>query len=255
MFGDSAIIAGRFSGVNNVMFAQVMVSAIGLAAFIVTRWPGRRGRIAMVVLLVATVGVVAIPMWGADVGGTLAAIPTLALVGARLGGWRVRWRTLVLWGAAAVAVVVALGLLDMARSTADQSHLGRLFERFESEGFDGLWTVVERKIAVNVRSLQGSVWRFILGPVIIAAVVTAWRAPGRFRALAERLPAVPAVLPGIVVGLVLGYALNDSGIAVPGMMLAVMVPAVVVPHVPSGRGSHALLTYSTRPRPSSRATS
>jgi hypothetical protein len=181
----------------------------------------------MIVLLALTVGVVAAPMWGADVGGTLAAIPMLALVGARLGGWRVRWRTVAASGAVAVAVVVAFGLLDMAQSSADQSHLGRLFERFESEGFAGFWTVVERKIAVNVRSLQGSVWRFILVPVLIAAVVTAWRAPGRFSALADRLPAARAVLPGIVVGLVLGYALNDSGIAVPGMMLAVMVPAVV----------------------------
>ena len=78
---------------------------------------------------------------------------------------------------------------------------------------------------------------------IIAAVVTAWRAPGRFRALAERAARrCAAVLPGIVVGLVLGYALNDSGIAVPGMMLAVMVPAVVYLMSPPGRGSQSGLT-------------
>ena len=40
VFGDSAIVAGRFSGVNNVMFAQVMVAAIALAAIIVTTGAG-----------------------------------------------------------------------------------------------------------------------------------------------------------------------------------------------------------------------
>lgn len=227
VFGDSAIIAGRFNGVNNVMFAQLVVAATGLAAIVVTRLPDRRGRTLMVLVLGLTVFVIAAPMWGADVGGTLAGIPTLCLVGAKLGGWKVRLRTVLLWGAAALAAVVAFGLLDLARDSADQSHLGRLFERIGSEGFEGFATVVERKIAVNLRSLQGSVWRFILGPVVVAAVIVAWRAPGRFRDLVRAMPALRAVLPGLVVGLVLGYALNDSGIAVPGMMLAVSVPSVV----------------------------
>lgn len=227
VFGDSAIIAGRFNGVNNVMFAQVIVAATALGAILVTRMPTPRGRALMVAVLAGTVFVIAAPMWGADVGGTLAGIPTLAIVGARLGGWRVRWRTLVVWGAVAVAAVVVLGLVDLSRDSAEQSHLGRLFERFESEGFDGFATVVERKIAVNVRSLQGSVWRFILGPVVIACVVIAWRAPGRFADLVRRVPVLRAIAPGLAVGLVLGYALNDSGIAVPGMMLAVAAPAVV----------------------------
>ena len=227
VFGDSPIVAGRFNGVNNVMFAQLFVGTTALAAILIDRVPGRRGRVLLVLLLAAIVLINAAPMWGADVGGTLAAVPAFALIGSRLGGWRIRWRTALLWGSVAVAVVVALGLLDLTRDSTDQSHLGRLFERFGSDGIEGISTVVERKITINLRSLQGSVWRFILVPVIIGAVLAAWRAPGRLRDLANRFPSLPAVLPGVVVGLVLGYALNDSGIAVPGMMLAVMVPAVV----------------------------
>lgn len=227
VFGDSAIVAGRFIGVNNVTFAQLIVAATALGAIVVTRMPTRRGRALMAAVLAGTMFVIAAPMWGADVGGTLAGIPTLALVGAQLGGWRVRWRTLLVWGAVAVAAVVVLGLVDLSRDSAEQSHLGRLFERFESEGLDGFATVVERKIAANVRALQGSVWRFILAPVLVACVVIAWRAPGRFGDLVRRLPVLRAIAPGLAVGLVLGYALNDSGIAVPGMMLAMAVPAVV----------------------------
>jgi hypothetical protein len=198
-----------------------------LAALIVHQVDGRRGRTLMVALLTAVIVVIAAPMWGADVGGTLAGIPTLAVVGARLGGWRVRWRMVALLGAVTVVAVVGFGLLDLAREPADRSHLGRLFERIGSEGFDGFATVIERKIRVNLRTLSGSVWRFILVPVIAAAVLTAWRAPGRLRDLATSFPALRLVLPGALVGLVLGYAVNDSGIAVPGMMLAVSVPAVV----------------------------
>lgn len=227
VFGDSPIVAGRFNGVNNVMFAQLFIGTVALAAIFTDRLPLARSRVAVAVLLSAVVLVTAAPMWGADVGGTLAALPALALVGVRLTEWRPPWRTVLLWGGVAAAAVVGLAVLDLSRDSADQSHLGRLLERFSSEGFDGIWTVIERKIAINLRSLRGSVWRFILVPVLVAAVVAAWRAPGRLRELAAGFPALPAIVPGLIVGLVLGYALNDSGIAVPGMMLAVSAPAVV----------------------------
>lgn len=227
VFGDSAIVAGRFSGVNNVMFAQLIVAATALASVAASRLSGAVARLVVAVVLAGIAFVIAAPMWGADVGGALAGIPTLALVGTRLTGLRIRWRTVLLWGAAAVAVVVAFGLFDMARPSAEQSHLGRLFERIQSEGFEGFRTVVERKLATNLRTLTGSVWRFILGPVIVAIVVAVWRAPGRFRRLVDAFWPAAAVAPGVVCGLVLGYALNDSGIAVPGMMLAVAVPAIV----------------------------
>lgn len=227
VFGDSPIVAGRFNGINNVTFAQLFIAVTVLAAVAVDRLPSRRARIAVVAILAGGIVVDAAPMWGADVGGALAGLPALAIVGARLGGWRIRWRTVVVWCGVTVVAVVGLGLLDLTRESADRSHLGRLFERIGSEGASGFWTVVERKLGANLRSLSGSVWRFILVPVIAASVVAAWRAPGRLREVAREFPALPLVGPGVLLGLVLGYALNDSGIAVPGMMLAVAVPAVV----------------------------
>jgi hypothetical protein len=164
-------------------------------------------------------------MWGADVGGALAAVPAFALVAAGLCGWRLRWRTIAAWGVVAVAVVLVLGLLDLRRDSADRTHFGRLLERIESQGAEGLVTVIERKATVNLRSLQGSVWRFALVPVIVGAVLLAWRAPGKVRDVLTAFPSLRKVAAGVALGLFLGYAVNDSGIAVPGMMVAVMVPA------------------------------
>jgi hypothetical protein len=171
--------------------------------------------------------VVAVPMWGADVGGALAGLPALALVLARLNGWQIRVRTVVICMVVTVGVVVGLGLLDLTRDSADRTHLGRLFERIDADGIDGLATVVERKLATNLRSLTNSVWRFVLPPVLLFVGILAWKAPGRLRDLGRALPEFRAALPGLLVAGVLGYALNDSGMAVPGMMLAALVPGVV----------------------------
>ena len=79
----------------------------------------------------------------------------------------------------------------------------------------------------NLRTLTSSAWRFILIPVLALAVLIVWRAPGRIHSVVERFPGLRAGLIGIAVAGTLGYAVNDSGIAVPGMMLAVLTPAAL----------------------------
>lgn len=227
VFGDSPIVAGRFTGINNVTFAFFFLAAAVLACIVVDRVPGRRGRRLMVVLLGAVLLVDVAPMWGADVGGALAGLPALVLVATGLGRWKVRWRTIVLIGLATVVLVVALGFVDLTRASADRSHLGRLFERIGSDGVSGLTTVVERKLAVNLRSLTESAWRYLFGPVALAVTLVAWRRRDRIRAVAAAFPALRWALPGLVALGVLGYGANDSGIAVPAAMLASLVPGLV----------------------------
>ena len=228
VFGDSPIVAGRFSGINNVTFALFLGAGVVLAASVVQgiRPPG--GPRLMLLLLAGLLVVDVAPMWGADVGGALAGLPALAVLAVGLGRWRLRWRTVLLVAAATVGLVVLLGLLDLTRASADRSHLGRLFERIGSEGGDGLTSVVDRKLSANLRSLTGSEWRFVLAPLALAAGLLAWRGRATVRAVVQRYPVVRDALPGAVALALLGYAANDSGLAVPAALLTFLTPALVV---------------------------
>jgi hypothetical protein len=209
-----------------VTFSQLMVAAILLGGFlrgVSERW----GRALVLGFFVVVVLIDGAPMWGADVGGILAGVPVLALTATLLAGWRVRARTVVTWLLVTLGVVVALGLLDLTRDPSSRTHLGRLFERVASDGWGGFVTVVGRKLHVNFATLTSSVWRFLFVPVLALAAYVVWWSPGRFRTLRERLPMIDACFIGIGFAALLGYALNDSGIAVPGVMLAVLTPATV----------------------------
>lgn len=227
VFGDSPIVAGRFTGINNVTFAFFFLAGSMLACIAVAWRPGSGGRRLMVAILGAVLLIDVAPMWGADVGGALAGLPALVLVATGLGRWKVRWRTVALIVVGTILLVGALGWLDLMRDSADRSHLGRLFERIGSDGSSGLTTVVERKLTVNLRSLTQSTWRFIFGPLIIAAGLIVWRGRPWARAVAAAFPPLRWALPGLLALAVLGYGANDSGIAVPAAMLAVAVPGLV----------------------------
>jgi hypothetical protein len=229
VFGDSPIVAGRFEGINNVTFSQLMVAAILLAGFI--RLAGeRRGEWSKWVVLVFLFAVLLLdgaPMWGADVGGVLAGVPALALTFTLLAGWRVRIRTVATWVLATVVVIVGLGLLDLTRDPSHRTHLGRLFENIGQDGSSGFTTVVHRKLNANLATLTTSVWRWVVAPIVVLVAYLVWRMPPRLAALRRRIPVFDACFYGIIAAAVLGYALNDSGIAVPGVMLAVLTLATV----------------------------
>lgn len=227
VFGYTPTVAGRFNGMGNPAFSMLTAAAIILAALIAHRVPGRRGVVAAIALLVWCVILDGAPFLGADVGGALTLVPAAGVTAAMLMGRRIRLRAIALWGGITVAVVLAFGFLDLTRPEAKRTHLGRLLADIGDNGLSAFQTVVLRKLNANLSVLTSSVWILML-PVVFAAVAFVfWWAPWRLRTIRERIPQVPAALAGLITALVLGFALNDSGISVPGMMLGVANAALV----------------------------
>ena len=227
VFGYSPTVGGRFAGFGNLTFGQVAAGAVLLAGLVAYMVPGRRGvRIAVAVLVVALLAD-GMPFWGADVGGVLAAVPAFALVALGLSGRTVTRRRLVALAAGGVAVVCALGFLDLLRPAESRTHLGRLFEQIGSDGIRPFTDAVQRKIATNLSTIPTSIW-IPLVPAVLAFY--AWLAFGsafRLKEIRRRAPQMRPAFVGLLVAAALGLALNDSGIAIPAMMLGVLNPVLV----------------------------
>ncbi|HUF83984.1 MAG TPA: hypothetical protein VMQ81_05255 [Acidimicrobiia bacterium] len=224
--GYSPKVAGRFGGFGNLGYAALASATVLLAGLLAHRISGRRGAWVAIGLLAGVFLVDATPRWGSDVGGILSMLPAFTITAVLLLGLRVRVRTFVASAGAAVAALLLFGLLDLALP-ANPTHLGRLLERIGDEGWSSLATVLLRKADQNLSVLFSSVWLFTV-PIVVGIVGwLLWQAPERLRALSERFPEGRPALVGFAVVAVLGFALNDSGIATPGVMLAVLVAALV----------------------------
>ena len=215
--GYSPLVAGRFAGLGNVAFG-VLAAAL-LLACAATRRP-----LVTAVVGVGAVAVVGAPAWGSDVGGVLALVPALVLLALLLSGKRVTLTRLVAAGLAGALVVTAFALLDWSRSAQDRTHLGR-FVQDVADGTAG--TLLRRKAEAVLGLLLASPVTALLPLVVAAAVYLVVRPPAPLAAAFAQAPAWRSGLVATGLASAIGFAVNDSGAAVPAMAVLVALPATV----------------------------
>lgn len=238
LLGPAPSLGARFYGFSNTVFAVYavvgLVLAAGLAAAVRARGgsPARAGWTAAAVGLV-TVLVDGLPPFGADFGGILALVPGFAVLALGVAGVRITWRRVLLVAAGTVLVVAVVSVVDWLLP-GPGSHLGGFVE-----------SVVEGKALGVVAGKAAGAWATVANPAgaaaLLVCVAAAWAvlAPGRARLDGlDRAYRQDPVLWRLVVALVVtagvGTLLNDSGVAV-----AVIVLALAVPVLLAGRLAHA----------------
>ena len=257
--GMNAVVAGRFYGVSNTAFALVAGALIVVIAGV---WEvlggGRRSALLVTALLGgAALLVDGAPQLGADVGGALTLVPTLAFLAAGLAGLRLSWRRWLAIGAATVLVVGGFAVVDLLRP-GGPTHLGR-FARQVADG---------SAAGVLGRKAYALVGPFVTKPimavalacavVIVAAAlwwgrrqVRAWRngtspyawlAPNAHgdiprvggresgsptRGMSPSARWVTTALKSLGVLTLVAVLVNDSGVTMAGFILAAAAPALL----------------------------
>lgn len=231
VMGGQPLIAGRFYGFGNPLFAvfaaAVLVLAMAVAHAMLPHGTGRT------VAAVAALGLVAavidvLPSLGADVGGGPALIPAFAVLALRLSGLQLTWRRGVLVAVATVALIAGVAVADWLRAPAERTHLGR-FVQTALDG--GAWNVIRRKASQNLEILTSSPVTLII-PVVVALAVWLLVDPLRFRlrplhTAYQRLPVLTHGLVALGVMLAIAFAANDSGTSIPPAAGLLFVPLLV----------------------------
>ncbi|MBI9113568.1 hypothetical protein [Sanguibacter suaedae] len=244
LMGIQPTVGGRFYGFNNTAFALFAVTTVLAAAAAADPLvaAGRRRLAAGVVLTIGAVAVVlnGSPALGADFGGPPALVPAFVVLALLAAGVRLTWQRIVGVLLAAVVVVTTFAVADRLRPEEDRTHLGQLVDTVLD---GGLLDVVLRKAEANLSTLTNPL--AIVGVAGILVVVLVLGRPLRAATLddggehagwwTDGAPLTqistrsPMVLPGVVTAgtaLGIGTLVNDSGVVILGVGLAVLVPLV-----------------------------
>ncbi|WP_200940595.1 hypothetical protein [Cellulomonas sp. Leaf334] len=235
--GAHRLLAARFYGMSNQAFALLTAAGLLLAVAIADPLL-RRGRRGIATAVVAGLGLLIVvvdgaPGLGSDFGGPPALILAFAMLTIVVSGRKVSWKSVALIGLVGVVVVGGFAVLDWMRPPADRTHLGRFFATVLD---GGLWDVVGRKIAVNLRVLTS--WRYLvtaIGGIALTWLVVVGGRPrrgemmgqGPLAGLTRAVPLLRPAVAAITAALTVGFLMNDSGIVVPATGIALAVPCLV----------------------------
>jgi len=247
VFGSSALVAGRFYGFNNRMFALATAGTLLLVAALVVplvragrrRWAAAAAALAGVALTIVD----GAPGLGTDFGGPPAIVAAFTVFALLLAGAKITWRRTGVVAAGALGVTMVFAVLDWLRPADERTHLGAFVQSI----VDGEWTdVVARNASANLHAVNNSVWltlAAIVGLVAAAAVLVkpvrhllsapdggryAWLSDGTsLSGLAHEIPTLVPFLVAATTAMVIGFAMNDSGIAIPSVGLALVIPLLV----------------------------
>jgi len=237
VFSYSPIVAGRFAGIGNIGFAILAATSVLTGALVVHRF-GDAPKIlaAAAAIFAVTIVVDGAPQWGSDVGGALALVPGLALAWFLIAGRKLNARLVVAALAAGVVVLAGFLALDLSRPPDERTHLGRLYEDVRSQGFEVFNDTIKRKVRTNLRVFRSTIWTFVVPPALALLAALLFFPRGRWEAVARTHPRVRAGLIAGAILAILGFAVNDSGIVIPAMMCAYLVPVALLVHLSIDRG-------------------
>lgn len=255
--GYEPVTGGRFYGFSNIAFAVYSAGTI-LALAGTAQWLISRGRRGLALTVCVAYGGLAVfadgwPAWGADFGGVPAFLVGVAVFVILLAGGRVSPVKLGLAGLAGVLLIGTIAVADWRRPADQRTHLGA----FVQQVLDGeAWTVVGRKFGAMIGVTVGNWSLSLLTLVALAFLFLVLDRPSRWGASAlgrayALSPALRAGLIGALACALIGFLMNDSGIAIPAMALTVAVPLTLAASV----RALALSPPSTPGRPSTPAAS
>ncbi|MGJ9488348.1 hypothetical protein ACRQET_06410 [Actinotignum sp. GS-2025c] len=256
VMGSLPTVAGRFFGFNNSVFAIFAVGALAAAAALAARirsagssaTPNNRATLmagfAVVVVGACAIALDGLPVFGADVGGP----PALTLGFAYLAWhtWGKRWTWWHTALAAIVGVAVSAGLAVLDRAVGSTTHLGNFVGRVEH---GGAGAVVARKLSQAFFGLPSLVAGALGATLLAGACVAVWLVTSgrwdlRARPATAQVHACVTAHPHLAAAaaagfLALGYAslINDSGLVILGVGVALLAPTFALGLMRSGESS------------------
>lgn len=232
LMGLQPVIAGRFYGMGNVTFAlfatSALLLAVGLSSLVVRHSPRQAA------ILIGVIGAVAVvvdgaPFWGADGGGPPALIPGVAYFVLAALGIKVTWKRAALIGLGSAGFFLAVAFLDWLRPPGSRTHLGQFIQAI----IDGTASdIITRKAQQNLDILRSNMPLTLLVPAALIFVFYVLARPTSWgsRSLQRSFEVVTTLRAGLVAILVtstIGFAINDSGVAIPAVAATIAVPLIV----------------------------
>ncbi|MGL6107408.1 hypothetical protein [Romboutsia sp.] len=220
-----AIIGARYYGIGNEYEGVTIASAVFSMAVLLNykRIPKWLVAVLSIIILITS----AYPSMGANVGGAISESVAYLLFILLMFDVKLDFKKVILLGLTAVGVVVVFAVLDVI--SGSESHLSVFVNEIMIKGPSAIIQTFARKIQMNLKLAQTSVWVNILLAGIGIIGILIFRPSKHFREIAKRYPIIFKGFIASMVGCIVTLLVNDSGIvAASTAAIYILIPIIII---------------------------
>lgn len=225
IFGYSSLIGARFYGLGNEEMA-ILLSVFLLFLALLLEKNGRlaRRKSWLIVPIVIFLFLIGWPALGADFGGTVTSFIALSFFLLSVFKVDISFRKILLLGLIGVLLVSFFIAYDLSRPSSSRTHLARTVILVKNEGLSSLFLTIERKAETNWRVFRYSPWSFSFLFLFTSLVLLFFRPVGWLKNFFTEKPFLRSAFYSSLWAGAIGFALNDSGIVIPALILSYFLP-------------------------------
>ena len=221
-----AMIGARYYGVGNEYEGVSVASPIFAFAILLNynkKLPKWSIIIASIVILITS----AYPTMGANVGGAISQTAAYLLFIMLIFNVKLDFKKVILIGVSVIGVVLLFAFMDIV--SGSKSHLGLFVQQILLNGPGTIIQTFARKIGMNVKLAQTSIWVNILLAGLFAIAMSMIKPPKPFRMIQKEYPMIFKGFIASMVGCIVTLLVNDSGIvAAATASIYVLIPLIII---------------------------
>ncbi|NLK44068.1 MAG: hypothetical protein GX300_06725 [Tissierellia bacterium] len=195
------IIGARYYGIGNEMVGLLLGSLTLLAMEVLKK---RNGSLLPLILYILSAILVAHPSFGANVGGTIAFVITIAYFIKEYFDKKLDLKRVILLFLSVILVISIMAFIDI-NYNVNTTHLGKNILLTKNKGLTYINQIVTRKLLTNIRLIGRSFWTYVL---LVNIILQGSLFYTQYRIDKNILLASIAGLAGAIGG----FIFNDSGL-------------------------------------------
>ncbi len=212
------IIGARYFGIGNELVGVFLGATLIFTGFILDK---TNSKLLTTILLVFSVILVGHPKLGANVGGSISLLFAVLYFILELRDGKISLKRIFSLGILVILFVVLMAYID-TNLNSTPTHLGKAFMMFRGNKKSSI-NIILRKILMNIKLLGSSVWAKVLYIVIFLNIMIINLLNERLNEIYKSEKGMSIGLISVVVGSLIGFLFNDSGVLLSSMAMVFVV--------------------------------
>lgn len=217
LLGYDPISGSRYYGLGNEYMGVLLGSSIMSIALLMERISIKKDlskytTILFFLFFIIITGIVALPQFGTNVGGSIAFCLTYLFYFMLIYKQDLNIKKLITASFICLGCLVILFVYDLHRPIETQSHIGMTARQIKQSGLLSLLPIFTRKITMNIKLIHYSIWSRVFITLLSAMTLLFYKPPGLVLNILSKYPILRKGFSAGVFGSIIVLIVNDSGI-------------------------------------------